>query len=273
MKRILAIAVTLSALVGLTLASGTASAQGTTGVFVVHGLNLDGQSTQGAGGTNVTVCANDGELIPDFQFGQIVGPTELTTGEELNVKVYGGAGVDCAETTDSPLIDQNVTPTGDAVALVATSAGGTLALTPFPLDVSCSEEGGRLTAAHASGDTPEVSVLVAGDPVGNLTFGNSLDANLPASTYEVAVNLGEATVVGPADIPVEAGENTLVFVVGNIAGDTNTPVVPLVGSASNADCPTTTTTTPATPTTTPAAAPAGASTAPQAGGAPIGITG
>ncbi len=175
----------------------------------------------------------------------------------MPVVVYLGAGVDCAAPGGATAaIAQEVTPSGAAVAVVATSAGGTLALTPFELNAECSDAGnGRLTGAHASGDTPEVDVLVGGASVGTLTFGDSLDADVPAGEYPVEVQLGGTPVVGPADIPVAAQNNTLVFVVGNIAGEPATPVVPLIGDQALGECET-----PVDPTTTTTAG-AGAGTA------------
>ena len=77
--------------------TATADAQDTTDVFVVHGLNLDGQSAQADGGTNVTVCAGDTALIQDFEFGQIIGPVALPSGSAVPISVYLGAEVDCAD--------------------------------------------------------------------------------------------------------------------------------------------------------------------------------
>ena len=262
--------------VAFVMPASPARAQDTTDVYVVHGLNLGDQTAQGDGGTNVTVCADDAELIADFEFGQIAGPVALPTGTSVNIDVYGGASEDCAAPAAAPLITADVAPTGAAVALAATSSGGTLGLTAFPLNVSCTDEGnGRLTAAHASGDTGEVVVSVAGDAAGNLTFGNSLDAELPAQSYSVEVTLGGTPVVGPADIPVTAQNNQLVFVVGNIAGGTPTPVVPLLNEIPVPTCEpaTTTTTAPAPPSsTTPPSNPSD-SPGPSSAGAPLAITG
>ena len=109
----------LAAVAAVTLAvmlvPATAGAQDTTDVFVVHGLNLDGQSAQADGGTNVTVCAGDAALIEDFEFGQIIGPVELPSGGAVPVVVYGGASVDCAAPGGATaLITQEVTPSGAA---------------------------------------------------------------------------------------------------------------------------------------------------------------
>jgi hypothetical protein len=234
-----------------------AGAQDTTDVYVVHGLNLADQNAQTDGGTNVTVCADDTELIADFEFGQINGPVPLPSGAAVNIDVYVGASQDCAAPPGAPLITADVTPTGAAVALVANSQTNSpdsdYSLTAFPLDVDCADEGnGRLTAAHASADTGEVAVLVAGNPAGNLTFGNSLDADLAADAYSVEVTLGGSPVVGPTDIPVNAQNNQLVFVVGNI-GDPATPVVPLLEEIPIPTCVPDTTTTTAAPATAPTA--------------------
>lgn len=232
-------------LAALVVPAGPAAAQDTTDVYVVHGLNLSGQDSQDDGGTNVTVCADDAELIADFQFGQIVGPVALPSGVAVSIDVWGGAGVDCGTAAAAPLFTAVVTPEGAAVALVATSSNEELGLTPFPLNVECADEGnGRLTAAHASGDTPDVDVLVGGEAVGSLAFGESLEADLPADTYPVEVQLGGNPVVGPAEIPVGAQTNQLVFVVGNIPLDGATPVVPLLDAIPIPTCePETTTTT------------------------------
>lgn len=189
-----------------------------------------------------------------------------------------------------PVIDETITPTGTALALVATSSSGTLGLRAFPLDVSCADEGnGRLTAAHASGDTGEVEVLVDDGSAGKLTFGNSLDKDLPAATHSVEVTLDKTPIVDPTDISVGAQKNRLVFVVGNIVGKSVTPVVPLLGELKVSTCEAQTTATTAVTTTTAAPAtsvPMGANAsnaganasnagaaASNLGGAPLSISG
>lgn len=267
------LAAVAAATLAIVLVPATANAQDTTDVYVVHGLNLDGQTAQGDGGTSVTVCADDAELIGDFTFGTITDAVPLPSGSAVNIEVFVGAGVACD--SGPAAIDQDVTPEGPAVALVATSAGGTLALTPYELDAQCTDAGeGRLTALHASGDTPAVDVLVNGDTVDSLSFGESLLANLPADTYSVEVQLGGTPVVGPADIPVAAQSNTLVFVVGNI-GDPATPVVPLIGNAAIPECEqpeTPTTSTPTEPTVVPPT-PGATPVSPANAAAPISFTG
>lgn len=92
-----------SFLIGLAALAATAlvvpvtpvAAQDTTDVYIVHGLNLDGQDAQTDGGTNVTVCANETELIADFEFGQIEKQVALPSGTAVKIEIYLGASVSC----------------------------------------------------------------------------------------------------------------------------------------------------------------------------------
>jgi hypothetical protein len=45
-----------------------------TELWIVHGLDLDGQTAQSDGGTNATLCAGNAEVVGDLEFGDIVGP-------------------------------------------------------------------------------------------------------------------------------------------------------------------------------------------------------
>ena len=218
-------------LVALAVPTLPAGAQATTAVYAVHGLNLDGQSSPGAGGTAVTVCAGTSEIAADFQFGQIIGPLELPTGTEVSLQVYVGAE-DCATADPAgALIDQSVTPTGEAVALVATSNGEQLApeLLPIPLDLSCVPPGsGGAVAVHAA-NAPLVDVVntTLGASVGEISYGQQIAGALPAGEYGVEVYV----VGGPPDpamsfqITVSDGAVTIGYAVGNQPGEGTTPLV------------------------------------------------
>ena len=193
--------------------------QSVTDVYLVHGLNLDGQTAPTDGGSNVTVCSGDTSLIPDFQFGDIVGPVPMTSGEAVDVQVYVGADNDCADPTGALLIDQTVTPDGAAMALVAASPPGD-ALAPelaaFPLNVACFKAGqGSLTAAHASMGDP-VDVLIDGTSIGTISYGESVTKALAAGNHQIDVPLasGGPSQVPPATVSVTAGVATVFFGVG-----------------------------------------------------------
>jgi hypothetical protein len=263
MRRAIGLLALAALAAGTLVISGTpAGAQATTQVWVVHGLNWDGQSAPG--GTAVTVCV-DGSLVDgDLQFGDIIGPLPLTSGETVNVEVFDGAGVDCANPGNAfAQIDEDVTPTGAAVALVATfevigppPAGSQLAT--IPLDVDCTEAGqGRVTAAHtANAGEVDVVATIAGNEVvvDTLAFGEEFTAELPVGTYPVTVKLAgtDTVIAGPLDVPVEEGTYLAAFVVGRLPAERVTPVVVLteVNEVGVCEEPTTTTTTTAAPTTT-----------------------
>ena len=223
---------------GLFSAAPASTATVTTDVYVLHGLNLDGQTAATDGGTPVTVCNDLKTIVADFQFGDVIGPLALPSDVEINLQVYDGV-VDCATIEATPIIFADVIPTGAAVALVATSPPG-LELAPelaaFPLDTACTKAGqGVLVAAHAAA-APEVDVQVNGTSAGMLTYGESLAAPLVAATYSVAVLLGGTPIVGPADVPVTNANLTGVFVVGNQPTSETSPVVPLFLNVKLATC-------------------------------------
>lgn len=232
---------------------------GKTDVYAVHGLNLAGQTTPAAGGTDVTVCANGAVLIADFQFGQISPKVTLDTGATIALKVFVGANQPCTGT--SPLISQDVTvPDVDAVALVATSGPGTFAptLAPFVLDVTTPPacfpvpakadavgSDARLQAVHAAAAGP-VTLSVDGSTLpGTLAYGATASNDVPSDIYTVAVNLNGTPIVGPVDLDLAACTSTVAYVVGNQAPPTPTTT-------------TTSTTTSTTTTTTPPSAAAAA---------------
>jgi hypothetical protein len=259
------IAIAAAALLAVVMPAGPVGAQATTDVYVVHGLNLDGQSSPDEGGTAVTVCSGEAALIEDFQFGEVVGPVPLTSGEAVPVQVYVGEVVCATVDPTTALIDQSVTPSGAAVAVVATSNGEQLdpELLPIPLDVDCVDAGsGRAVAVHAA-NAPEVDVVNTdlGISVGTISYGEQISGQLPAGTYGIEVFVvGDPTdPVLEFDIEVAEGTVTAGIAVGGqpAEGEGTTPVLilPLVIPVDTCTTPTTAAPpTTATPTTAAAAA-------------------
>lgn len=249
----LAIALAASAAAVVVPFAVPAGAQDTTNVYVVHGLNLADQTAQIDGGSNVTVCADGEDLIDDVQFGQVVGPIGFETGVEASLSVYEGAGVDCAAPGGAvELVASAFTLQGDAAAVVITSLGDDSALVLGELDVSCTEPGeGRHAVLQTSGDTGEVDVLVDGESVGTASFPDGVVADVPAGTYSVEVTEADAAIVGPLDQVVDPQQLELMFIVGNVDGDS--PIVPLFHDIEVELCvsPTTTTTVPVPTTVVP----------------------
>ncbi len=259
MKRALMVLAT-AALLAVVAPSGPVGAQATTDVYVVHGLNLGGQSSPGEGGANVTVCSGDTTLIPDFQFGEVAGPLALPSGQSVPVQVYvNGAEdpnpVDCADPQEDLLIDQTVTPGGAAVALVATANGEQFVpeLLPVPLDVSCVDAGtGRAVAVHAA-NAPTVDVVNTdlGVSVGTISYGEQISGPLPVGTYgiEVYVVDGPPDPALAFDFPVPDGVASIGYAVGGqptaSPEPTTSPLVIIPQTIAVGTC-----TTPATPAPT-----------------------
>jgi hypothetical protein len=208
---------------------------GSTQIYAVHGLNLAGQTAQSDGGTAVTVCAGSDQLIPDFQFGDIVSAGAIPVGTPLSITVLLGADVPCG--TAAPIISLDVTVPaveGGAIALVATAGpDGELELLPVELDldanplcgeaatdsVSNNPQGGppqtaTLAAVHAAA-APPVTVEVEGEGTVPLAFGETYSDSIVPDTYGVTVLLGETPIVGPVDLKLDPCTLTVVYVVGN----------------------------------------------------------
>ncbi len=262
MKRVI-IAAAAAALLALAVPASPVGAQATTDVYAVHGLNLAGQSSPDEGGTTVTVCAGDTEIDPSFEFGDVIGPLPLPSGEEVSLEVYLGENQTCG--APGALFDTAVTPTGAAVALVATSNNGEdeldPELLPIPLDVSCVDPGnGGAVAAHAA-NAPRVDVVntTLGFSIGEISYGEQIAGQLPAGDYDIEVFVvGESTPVADYTAPVTAGNTTIGYAVGNQPGDgPGTPIVFITQVIPVGTCEAPTTTTTAPPATAPpAAAPA-----------------
>jgi hypothetical protein len=183
----------------------TAGAQQSDGtVYVVHGIP----------GVPVDVYVNDNNQLPNFQPSTVAGPLTLPAGD-YNIKVRPAG-----DTAATPVIEGNVTlPAGANASLVAhLSAAGDPVLTTFVNDTAPAPAGqGRIVVRHTAA-APAVDVLANGSPAfTNVTNPNEGQTNLPAGTINASVVAAGTTtpvLIGPADVPVEAGVATVVYAVG-----------------------------------------------------------
>jgi hypothetical protein len=228
----------IAALVALILPFDGAGAQSgppftipTTRAWVVHGLNLDGQSSPDDRGTSVTVCSGAATVVGDLQFGDVIGPVDLRSGGDESLQVYLGADVDCADPGAAALLIDQAVPEATTAALVATSNGVELApeLLVVPLDLSCVEVGtGRAVAVHAA-NAPEVDVVNTnlGGSVGTLSYGEQLAGPLPPGTYGIDVFTVDEppALVTSFDVDVIEGAAGIGYAVGGQPDDPSTPIV------------------------------------------------
>ena len=200
------------------LAAPASASSANASVVVFHGV--PGLTVDVYGSADAEYSAEEA-LLEDFEPGTITDPVSLAGGT-YNLAVFA-AGADPA--TEEPAIEANdVTVPGGANISVAAhlSEDGTPTLTPFVNDVSEVAAGeGRLTVRHTAA-APAVDILAGGEPVfTNLTNPNEEVADLPAGTVSAAVAATGTTepVIGPADVPVAEGANTIVYAWGSLEDD------------------------------------------------------
>lgn len=170
-------------------------------------------------GLTVDVYANGEELIPDFEPGTLTDPLTLPAGS-YDLAVY--ADGDTPDSAD-PAIEANgvEVPGGVNATVVANlDAEGNPTLNVFVNDTAATGAGeARLTVRHTAA-APAVDVRADGNVLlSGLTNPNEEVANVPAGSYSADVVLaGTGNVaLGPADLNLAEGTNTIVYAWGSAA--------------------------------------------------------
>lgn len=185
-------------------AAGAQESNGT--VTVVHGVP----------GATVDVYVNGDATLEGFEPGTVTDPLDLPAGS-YDVEIFeAGADPDA----DDPIISGSADlEAGANVSLVAhLDADGAPTLGVFANDTSALDAGqARVTVRHTAA-APPVDVLADGDAVfTDVENGQEGTAELPAGAIEAAVALAGETdpVIGPADLDLEEGVNTIVYAIGS----------------------------------------------------------
>lgn len=203
---------TVALLAGVTavaLAAPAAADEHESTVSVLHGVP----------GLTVDVYVNGEEAIPDFEPGTLTDPMMMAAGS-YDIDIY--ADGDTPETAEPALSASGLeVPGGANLTLAAHLAeDGTPMLSAFVNDVSQTAPGeARLTVRHAAA-APAVDVRAGGAPViEGLTNPNEEVLDLPAGTVSADVVLAgtEDVVLGPADLNLAEGTNTIVYAWGSAA--------------------------------------------------------
>ncbi len=207
--------------------AGPASAQSDTGtVTVVHGVP----------GLTVDVYVNGDPTLEGFEPGTVTDPLELPAGD-YDVAIRPA---DAAPDSDPAISGSATVEAGTNASLVAhLDADGQPTLTAFANDTSNVGAGdARLTVRHTAA-APAVDVLADGSAlVSGLTNPNEAVTEVPAGTYEAAVAPEGTTdpVLGPTDLTLEEGTNTIVYAIGSLDEDSlDLLVQPISGLHSNPD--------------------------------------
>lgn len=175
-------------------------------VTVVHGVP----------GVTVDVWVNGEATLEGFEPGTITDPLELPA-DSYDVEIYeAGADPDSQDPVISGSADLEA---GANVSLVAhLDAEGTPTLGVFANDTSTLDAGqARVTVRHTAA-APAVDILANGDAVfSGVENGQEGATDLDAGTIEAAVALAGETdpVLGPADVDLAEGVNTIIYAIGS----------------------------------------------------------
>jgi hypothetical protein len=167
-------------------------------------------------GLTVDVYANGEELIPDFEPGTLTDPLTLPAGS-YDLQVFAdGEGPDGEAAIEANGVE---VPAGDNATVVAhLDADGNPTLTPFVNDTSATAPGeARLTVRHTAA-APAVDVRADGDVLfSDVTNPDEGTADVPAGSYSADVTLAgtEQVAIGPADLQLAEGVNTIVYAWGS----------------------------------------------------------
>jgi hypothetical protein len=191
----------------LTLAAVPASAADDAQLSVLHGVP----------GLTVDVWVNGERTLDDFTPGSLAGPLALPAGT-YTVAITAADAADASAPAIGP-VDLTLAAGTNYTAVAHLDAAGKPTATLFTNDTSTTAPGqGRLTVRHVAA-APGVDVLAGGSAViTNLTNPNEQVLNLPAGTVSASVTATgttEPALLGPADVPVTEGTNTIVYAWGS----------------------------------------------------------
>ena len=206
-------------------AAGAATVLALMATPVVPAAAADGDATvsvlHAVPGLVVDVYANGEELIPDFEPGTLTDPLSLPAGT-YDLAVY--ADGDTPDTADPAIEKDGVeVPAGVNATVVANlDADGNPALNVFVNDTSATGAGNaRLTVRHTAA-APAVDIRADGSVlVESLTNPDEAVAEVPAGGYSADVVLAgtDTVAIGPADVSLGEGTNTIVYAWGSAADE------------------------------------------------------
>ena len=163
----------------------------------------------------------DGKLtLNNFKPGTLAGPLDLDAGT-YSVAITASDAKDDSDPAIGP-VDLPVKAGGNYTAVAHLDEGGDPTASLFQNDTSKMAAGeGRLTVRHTAA-APAVDVLAGGDAViSNLSNPDEKVLDLPAGTVSASVAAAGTTkaVIGPADVDVAEGTNTIVYAWGSLEDD------------------------------------------------------
>lgn len=165
----------------------------------------------------VDVYVNGKLTLDDFQPGDMAGPLKLAAGT-YSVAITAADAKDDSSPAIGP-VDLKLAAGGNYTAAAHLTAAGKPTATLFANDTSTVSAGeGRLVVRHVAA-APAVDVLAGGKPViKDLVNPDQSQLDLPAGTVAASVAAAGTTkpVIGPADVMVAEGAETIVYAWGSL---------------------------------------------------------
>jgi len=210
MKRTATVGVLAGAVIALAGFAPAQASEGSAMLSVLHGVP----------DLTVDVYVNDELTIDDFEPGDLAGPLELPPGT-YTVAITASDATDASSPAIGP-VDLPLEAGVNYTAVAHLTASGDPTATLFTNDTAPTAAGqGRLTVRHVAA-APAVDVLAGGTAViTNLSNPNEAKLDLPAGTVSASVAAAGTTdpVIGPADVQVAEGANTIVYAWGSLDDD------------------------------------------------------
>ena len=185
--------------------------------------------------TPVDVYVNDELTLDDFAPGTLTDPLELPAGD-YDIQVFPADAADNSGEALFGTASPVAVPGGANATVVAhLTEDGQPTLTPFVNDTSAVDAGqARVTVRHTAA-APAVDVRAGGSPViEGLSNPNEESLTVPAGTVSADVVLAgtDTVAIGPADLELAEGSNTVVYAWGNEEAGYELAVQAIAGSHS-----------------------------------------
>lgn len=185
----------------------TAATTSTASLSVLHGVP----------DLTVDVWVDGQRTLDDFTPGTLAGPLDLPAGAHT-VAITAADAADASQPAIGP-VDLTLDAGASYTAVAHLDAAGSPTATLFTNDLSEVPAGqGRLTVRHTAA-APAVDVLADGSPVvTNLSNPEEQTLTAPAGTVSAAVAATGTTdpVIGPTDLTIAEGADTIVYAWGSL---------------------------------------------------------
>ncbi|MET1044123.1 MAG: DUF4397 domain-containing protein, partial [Microbacteriaceae bacterium] len=212
MRKTLALGIAAGALVAL---AGTAPA------YASHDDDAQLSVLHGIPGVTVDVYVDNALTLDNFEPGTLAGPLDLERGK-YTVAITAADAADASDPIIGP-VELKLKSGKNYTAVAHLTEDGQPTATLFRNQTNPVQDGkGRLTVRHVAA-APAVDILAGGTPViSDLANPDQAKLTLAAGSISAAVAAAGTTdpVIGPADVSVTEGVNTIVYAWGSLSDGT-----------------------------------------------------